>query len=536
MQYWEAFKMNWEQKYGQYFILLFLMLAAYLPVLQIGYLYHDDYYILAVNGIKTCSNHPQYISFTQELLRPVGIYFYSFLRYFFDSAVNAWAARTVLFLIAYAVAILFFYRISKVVKQNSWLPTLLTVAIMTLPSHQISVGWIAVSTNLLSELFGLMSAEVILYQSNQEKSQKIKLWRWHGRYLVAMLLFLIGLLTYPGGAFLYFLPVIFTLMVTEFTSIRSFLNRGISLSMPAVMAMGVFFALVKLTQVPSGRGALVGDIGAKINWFWNDLCVTLFKFWFPWINTDLRVIIVAIILIAGVLSIIFPKKDSSRHVLVAKGISLFAGIIVGMAPFLFLAESRSSFHIMVFGQSYLVLLFFFSIQKILTVLHHFLSDFLSKILKNYAWIIPSPSKVCFGLFLIITISSTVASHQNLETNLAIPNVVETAYIKKRISVLDPNKPAHIHFVRPAIQSPMAEWSYSDEFGHPTSIYPQDVPFLMISVTRALKIYPNWKITTGNSRGKYDFPGLDWPPKTEASVPSGAYVIDLNEMPLKMVWH
>ena len=421
--------------------------------------------------------------------------------------------------------------------------TLAVAAIITLPSFQISVGFIAVSTNVVAGILGIAAAELTLATSTSVFLRSPV--RTTLILLAATVILILSLLTYPGGTTLYFVPFALAIATRNFKNYKFLIKDTAIYSTPMIISMASFFIYTKIFMETSWRADLTVDYAAKLDWLWNDLGNTLFKLWLPWQGLDFRWLVIGILAIGAGLALARALLRSARAsqdrdgdsdssgpatVLALKGLVLFGAVIGSFSPFLFLGESRSSLHIMLSLQTILVALAFLAVHTSLNILAALLSK------ENASDTVAiNGAKVCMRtLTFILAVLGAVTGHHNLMNNLVLPLTVEQSYMRARMSTLNADEPRHIHVVRPPPDSYLSSFTYSDEFGRFTGIFPQDTQFVIAMAAREIGLdlsrRQGWQITSGPSPELWDFPGPTFPSEDTFPVPANAYIIDLNKIP------
>jgi hypothetical protein len=503
-------------------LLVLVAIAAYLPVTQGNYLYHDDYYLLLA-GARGCENHPQYLAYMLEYGRPLGIHIKCFYSTLFIDPVDANIPR-IITLVAIALLGLLLYRAVKRELKSESLGLLTASAIITLPPFQTGAAMIANSTHIYAGIFGLLAAELALKIASTGRPSR-------GDVLYAIggaALFIIALLIYQPGAFLYMVPVVLAILYRPALDYRTSIRRAFVALFPAVI--GTCFYFIWFVQLKSGRGLGVDPMG-KLDWFMTDVLPNITSFWSLAPIPTSTVVFVVFLLSVGVLNLLWHKWGTRASLVDAQpvGILLLKGLFATSVAFAaFLPNFAAAESIFV----YRVLI---SIQPVFFVLVvcglHQLSIILSTPANGASPHNLSVSGTLIRLLLAIVLVGGIASaHRNVSWLYVIPQTIELNYIREQLrpAITMPfAEVPNIHIVRSKVAA-LTGFRRIDEYGNMTTSFAQDAPWIVLGALRGLG-YSGIavKVTSGPDTEIYDFPDLGWPPSRTMPIPEGSIVIDMN---------
>lgn len=515
--------------------------AAYLPVLQGNYLFHDDYYLLLVGG--SCRNHPQYGAYVHEYGRPLGIFIKCFYASLFNDPSHANMARAIT-LAAIALLGLLLYQAVKRELRSGSLGVLTASAIITLPPFQVSASMFAVSTSIYAGLCGLLAAEQALKIDSMTRLSRGDVLHIIG----GVALFTVALLIYQPGAFLYMVPVALRLLYRSDPDYKALVRRAFTALLPAAIGACLYF--VWFSSSGSNRGSVVRDPLGKLHWFVTDVLPNVFSFWSLTPRVAGGVVFAVSLLSVSVLNILWrsrrarisPDDAQPIGVLALKGVIVAGMTVAAFLPNLVADEDLSTYHILI------------ALQPIVFVLGvcglHQLSVLFSAPVDSTRLSTWTVSGILIRLVLVMAVGTGVATaHQNVNWLYVIPQTIELNYIREqlRAAIFTPvttrsangavalsfEAVPHIHVVRPVGSLLTGMLRNRDEFGIMTSFFPQDVPWLVLAAMRELgfsSYTPSTKVTTGLDAVSFDSPEfMVHPAGRRMPVPEGSIVIDMNQI-------
>ena len=505
-------------------IMLLAAFAAYLPVTQGNYVYHDDYYLFLVKG--RVQNHPQYIGYMKHYGRPVAIYIKCFLSTFFETVEEANVVRA---FTVVAIAVLGFLLIKNLQPYvKTWHAIFLAILVFTLPPFQPTAAMIANSTHVYAAI-AVTAAALIMSTMLRRKAGIIAL--CFG-ILLATGMFVAALLTYQPAAFFYLTAICLFVIYHKFDDIKSFVRSFIVILAPVIIATFIYSIYVK--SLSPERTGLVSDIGEKLAWLWHPVLPTVLSFWFlRTVNTGMYIfgILLVVLLLRKLLPRFVCKELSSQEpasrsqwpVSVARILGI---IFIGCLSFLpnLVAEQSILFRrILIALQPFALLVSFAIIKEILTCRTNQCK--MSQSCKIFV------SKTITVLLFVVAMFSIYSANHNVMNYYVVPQTVEVAYLRKQLATLQTDRTHRIHIVRPRLPY-LSAYSTNDEFGVPTTIFPQDGAWIVMAICQELGIpFDRDKQTNGPNQQQYDYPG-DWPPKTLRPVPQDAFIIDMNRINLQ----
>jgi|GEM_PF-6634173 len=516
-------------------LLILVAVAAYLPVTQGNYLYHDDYFLFLV-GDRGCGNHPQYIAYMQEYGRPLGIQIKCFYSTLFIDPLDANIPRTIT-LAAIALLGLLLYRAIKRELKSESLGLLTASAIITLPPFQTAAAMIANSTHIYAGIFGLLAAELALKIASTGRPSL-------GDTLYAIggaMLFIIALLIYQPGAFLYMVPVVLAILYRPALDYRTSIKRAFAALFPAVIGTCLYF--IWFAQLESNRGNISINPMGKFHWFSTEVLPNTFSFWSLTPTAADAVVFMVFLFSVSVLNMLWHKGRARIPPADVQpvGVSLLKGIfVIGVAFAAFLpnlAAAESTF-------VYRVLIAFQPMVFVLGVCGlHQLSIILSTPANGASPRNWGASGTLIRLLLaIVLVGGITSAHRNVSWLYVIPQTIELNYIREQLrpAITMPfAEVPNIHIVRPKGAFLTGTNSHvgisKDEFGTMSSEFTQDAPWIVLGALRGLG-YSGYsvKATSGPDAENYDFPDLDWPPSRTMPVPEGSIVIDMNGIDIRSI--
>ncbi len=526
-------------------LIFFVTLATYLPVILGDYLYHDDYYLLAVGG-RSCRNHPQYIGYLTEYGRPLGIYIKCIYSTFIDIPFNANIPRGITLVAIAFLGLLLFLVIKREVRSLS-IGLLVAAIAITFPPFQTSAAMIANSTHIYAAIFGLLAgAQSLKINLSAELIKNI----FHATISTA--LFIIALLIYQPGAFLYATPIALAILCRPSISNKHVINQVFTALIPMLIAM--LFYLTWFFSLGSKRGGVETNPATKLNWFLNDVLPNVFSFGsLTPVSSGTLVSVLLLLLLGGITlwhlrrrNNFFEDSPTLFSVFILKIISVFFLALIAYLPNLAASESDFVFRSLIAFQPTVFIILVCSIYKFL-LLNSFSINFKFNKQINLIFL--------FKLTLAITlIAGIISAHKNVAWLYVVPQTIELNYVKEtlrtatnmklifeskctscNLDTLATDTIPNIHVVRPKDESLLTGFAIKDEFGAMSSQFFQDTPFLVLGALRGLGfIGHHVKVTTGTDSATYDFPNLDLPPSRKLPVPEGSIVIDMNKIGIKFI--
>lgn len=521
--------------------------AIYLPVVQGNYLYHDDYYLMAVGPGGECFQHPQYPAYLYDYYRPVGIHIKCLYSHMFSEPRGANVARGLTLLAIGAVG-WFVHGLLKRLSAPA-VPAILTaILVVTLPPFQTAAAMIANATHVYGMLLGMAGGCVALkavgdqleiQDSGGAYSASRKAWLLLG----SMILFLIAAATYQLSAYAFLFPLMLATVFSRAPVRR--LIRALVVAGSALVAGSILYFIATrilraagagILEHPSNRGEISFDLGSKIEWVMHELLPRSFAFWSIEPSLILTSVAVMTGLIVATLYVLLGGEGwrgiPGRERFQGAGermirLLLVTVMLLGtMAPQLVIAKPEFFYRTLISFQPGLVLwVFSLSVAIILG----------TRVRMNVSTgAEPRTVLIRGGLSLVLLAGVAVGgfmAHESVLNRYVLPQTLELNWLKNQVASKKFRSGDHVHIVRP--RTFLVGRTFKDEFGPMTTVFAQDIPFVMMAVTRQI---PGWdpsvqlKISSGPDAKNYDFP-VDWPLNRKLPVPARAHVIDMNKIGL-----
>jgi hypothetical protein len=539
-------------------VLLLTIFAAYLPVIQGNYLYHDDnfllrdgvglfgkwpyhfYYLFSSVGNAAydlsckrggaCSEHPQYIAYTRHYGRPLGIYIKCFYASLICNQLDANFARCITLLAIWVLGMIICSQVATYLGSDA-LGVAVSICIITLPPFQTASAMIANATHIFAGILGLLAGKSALsFDRNPDAPWYVSL----GLALFSLCLFLCGLLVYQPGAFLYMFPITLAFMKGQYPSASVTALRASKLLLPAIGGT-IIYAIYLTLFISLDRGGLAFSVTQKAGWMFNEVIPHALAFWSlsqNWLGFLILLSLLLASLVARWMARLFGKpfftENSSVTVLGLK-VSMVAGIsVASYLPNLIAAENVFVFRTLIAFQPVLLVIMIFLLKDVVAAVAQ-----LRAVRKDVKFIDTISSDVVVCFLIPLAAIGVFTAHYNVMNYYVVPQSIELSYVRQKLSHVDFSNTKLIHIVRPK-GSLLTGQCIKDEMGCMTTQNPQDIDFLVLGAMRQLgdKDTSMIRVTSGRTRNAYDFPGLDWPPSRDKPVDPGAFIIDMNGLCLK----
>ena len=501
-------------------ILTAIIFFTYLPTIMTDYLYHDDYFLLLVNNITKCQNHPQFADYIINTVRPLGIIIKCFNGSIVNDIASGVFARSVslIFLIIFSTLIYFnlvYHRINFIVSAS------ISLLIITLPPYQISIAMLANSTSIYGSIISFLTGWLITYYLSKRGYDNTLLSL--KEILLSSLLLTISLMIYQPSAFIYFLPIMIYLFKQNQPILKK-MNISFFTILPVFIASISYIILRNIIQFYLGdfiknfyAGSEISiDPINKISWVINDLFPFALSFWFINSKSSLIQIITILcltIIFIYLLNLKFTSYKEQNSLFLFKNkifnVTYFIGaLFVSISPFLIIESNNILYRTNVSFQSCLLF------GLLLMLISNF--EKVSKIIKNF-----------FNLCLIfVTSISVIIAQNNVYLGYTLPQSIEISFIKEKLKQLNnqEDKFLNLHYIRTINPFTL---THQDEFANFTSSFPQDVQLLHLGILKELNKnnynINDKKIITIQNELSYDFLDIWSLEGTTKKLPKNVYI-------------
>jgi hypothetical protein len=477
--------MHLLKKTGSPFLVLLIVLSViYWPVLVFDYAYHDDY----VYFVREAYQFQDWVFFDGEFSN--GRYLTSYLQNGLGYVVNR--VSDLSFLRFFSVIILSLigticFQMIHAVFQNRIHSILAIVSLLTLAPFQVYVSWSMSVGKIPAILFASLAMAVMWHAENQAVYLKAKI---HLYRILALLLMLCALSTYQPGAMFYWSLLILVMMIhrkeayAPTTSLRMdpFFLIG-------MVSMGLYFLIVSLLKETFGKHTntlynpyeISFDIREKISWFIQEPLLNAIHLWnierslsFTWL----------VILVIGIGIMCYLRQHKKSLTLQPPGKAALFNLIIhallvvvlmllSFSPNL-LARGEAAFYRCCVGLSSAILI------TVLWSLKHITDIFPAKI-KNL---------LLLGILLLMSLYGIIQAQQQMINLRIMPSQAELSLLKGQLRYADLERIDHIHFLQ-ADPKWYASIKRYDEFGVPSTHYPQDLPLMLKCALREIGQEPRF---------------------------------------------
>lgn len=455
------------------FSILFILFAAYFPVISTDYIFHDDVYYFGGWDKESCRSFSQYQTYFYGIARPVGGLIKCFYGLSFDTIPQAKYVRffNVLLLTVFATM---FYRWLRYCKFKQFISYAIAVLTVLMASYQVTIVQITNAHHLSAALLALiaikLSTDAIFTAENINRK----------KLLISFVVMAFSILTYPPAAMMYwtFMAIYFFTNVKkiDFSSVKKLFLQ----SLPVVFSM-VVPILWGMKYGKDGRSTIDLNLVEKFKWLFQEIIPISASYWDAYAPACFLYISLAIILSALVVSVINNRNNLSREFLVQGLVKIsfgFAFLVMTFSPMLILSKYILPHRIFIAMSSLALFYVIFS----LSIVANFLSK--SAEVKEVA------AKVLMSLALLFAvgtanynISKYYVRHSNLTYN----------FFKYEVSNIDWKNPeTKVHVVLSRIPY-QADKYRIDEFGIPTTYWKDDVLPLIMAISNELKLNLDYKV-------------------------------------------
>ncbi len=509
-------------------VMALIVMAAFLPVVQGNYVYHDDYYDFSVG--KSVETHPQYKAYTENYGRPLGIRIKYWYARSMEIARDANLARGVT-LCAIALLGLMLYGSVRPYVAGMAEGLLLVAMVITLPPFQTPAAMLANATHIYAALLGGLAGLVML---GVLRDRLWILWRILGAIAAAVMMYY-GLQIYQPAVFFYLPVVCFFLLYREFNTLRSLIWRFALAVAPLLVASAAYF--VYLQTLPTERAKPAGDIVGKLAWFWQTVLPTVFSFWSLhttrlWMKVfGVLLAVLAALRIISVWRALRRKEvdqaSAGRVLLIdlVRVVGIAALGILSYLPNLAAHEQALYYRTLIAVQPFALLVFYAAARAVIRRIGALLGPADHGIFAR---------GLNFTATAVLLLAACLAAgigvftaHYNIMNYYVVPQTIELGYLRQQFSQLDPTRRHHVHIVRPKI--PYLVWrNWEDEYGVPSTLFPQDIGHIVAALNREFSMsLPIDTVTNGPSATECDFSPENPSVRTSLPVPKDAVIIDMN---------
>lgn len=439
---------------------LIIIIVVYAPVIQIGFLYLDDYghFKYTANTDSFLKEYSEYIPggrFGQ------GFIIYSALKYVkpLESIESTKTIRLVS-IIGLALFATVMYAIFKLCRFRADHAFLISTSICMLPSFQVDVSWIEFIPAICSLLFTSLSVLLlfnVIFANEKRTYTSIRL-------STALVLYVVALSMYQPSAMMYWaFGVILLFTVNDYNIFKKEWHPFLRYLFFGLISIAVYY-LVFVKILPSfmnlefcgrDRASLITlyDIPRKLGWFLTSAFKNAVNLWNIYPTYKFAIFIgttTFIGIVCGQLQEIKERRTSlSRHF--QKYFIILCLIILSYLPNLIVRESWAGYRTIISLTTTVYLLFCFGIINIVEFFN-FLPDFSEKLRKTAITI----------SLTIITIVSAVLAYNNVK-DFAMLQSNELKYVK---NVIQEYRQSH-QLLKIYVRRPISP-AGPLEFGRPTT--------------------------------------------------------------------
>lgn len=458
-----------KQHYGDLlgFGLIFgFLLFAYTPLLQIPFVFNDDFLIFN-NPIKTCSDHPQFYYFFL-IGRPVFPFLACPFWISIQSVADLAPARFVN-LFTLSISAFMFFNWLKKNNFSLWPALLLSIIIFSSPTFHTQV--------VLANSFPHMVAILLSLLCGIQLCKWLEDGKRHRLFAATIFLFL-PLCIHPCVA-MFIWPVIFVYVYNHKSESRK--TFYVLSWFFVVCCMYFFFAKFMNTIAPrffyvtreivGGHEVVVADDLSQCWYKFRHLCLAALNLWAVVPQAWILLSTVALLLTAVVIKSVQCIRSQGQCLIINNGFLLLT-VPLSLLPILSAQHNALSYRMISGLTAIMILVLFLALRKTLEVLP------VDKL--------RSPA-LTFVIFILAMVYVGQA-RLNITSYLAVPAHKEIEYAKKQLQHIHINQIDTIHVIRPE----KANWLSSrllgiDEFGLLSSSMPQNSKGLIRCAMNELQV-------------------------------------------------
>ncbi|MBM3282678.1 hypothetical protein FJY90_00355 [Candidatus Gottesmanbacteria bacterium] len=435
------------------------VMAAYLPVIQGHYMYHDDYYRFAMDKWKLWT-HPQFIGYVKEYGRPLGIIVKGAYFSLIDNVNEANYVRFINLLMTSILAFLIYLWLKKINMKDT-IAGLFSIMVITLPPFQTPAAMIANHHHIISAILSSIAFILAFRYANREHIN-IDL-RFIKYSISIVLLLLLALLTYQPAAMFYWSMLLMLFLSEEYEKFRKSLSSIMYLFFVPLIAIGIYS--IYINSLSSERAAISMNVSEKTKWFYDPVLIEVLNFWNIFPQSSIAFICVFIIALATILVLIDRVKmkdgwgrNKNNRSFLFRATLIILSVILSFLPNLLARENAASYRIYIAISLSFLAIVFFSLRKIFLYLR------LSRL---------------FVLFVIMfCFLGIYIAHYNVMNYYVNQKTNEFTYIRKSLQRMDLGRNKIVYLVQPTSSSPLFCGEYRDEFGVLTTKFRQDIRWII----------------------------------------------------------
>ncbi len=425
-------------------VLLGILCLCYLPVLITPYALSDDYAVLAAFRFGVGASFERQFRFSGG--RPV-LAFLADL--FFRFVPNIGGLRYVRLLSLIFVALLAWsiYQAAKSTGHARRAGFLVAVIVVTLPPFQILMSWAANASYFLAAL----TAGAALYGAEWALRTPTPSHKW-GLVAASILLMLLAITNFQPGAMFFWVFAVLVMFKPSATAISA-VRRLLWYSGIAAAGLVLGFVVYKLGMLKYGylaspmRSQLSSDPLAKANWFvhWplRD-ALNLIK-----LNPSSGVAIGVAVFVSAGLVLYFQGEPGER---LCKYVLALVVVPLSYLPNLVVAEDWSSYRTQIALAPLILVYFFFALCGYTRLLQRRAAE-----------------QVLIAVLSLSAVTSVLVAAHNVQTYLAIPQMIELTLMRSQITSGDLAVARSIYII--GAHDSIAPPERYDEFGVPFSAAP-----------------------------------------------------------------
>lgn len=447
-----------------FFPMLALLCAVYSPVLTLRYAHHDDY-----RFFESISDRDGFHPFmlTDTLLGRITNAFMEQGLYHVINLIGDLNAVRFLAILFFAIGGTL---VAMVLARGgfSWIEAFLMAGIIfTLPPFQVLAAYAAAASKILALIFSASAAWIALAVPTEGTYIK----RFASRQIgLAVFLLFLAFTIYQSLATYFFVMVLiyFVFPADEDSSIRE--RRFEHLAVVGLAGLGVYFLYLKSFEgfaarfIPQDLSyspyAMNFDLIANLTWFAREPLFNALNIWEIFPNTRNVVFVCSIIVVAS-----FIRLGMFLQIRGGKGsgklyfkMMLYVGVIgalliLSFLPNLLAAHKVAFYRCCAALTSMLVIFLFWAIRECVSLVPP----------AQRKWVFP-------GILFLLMIYGTVQARANIMEYRIIPSQTEYEFIYKALERVELKRISRLDFIVPQEADLKSRY---DEFGVPTSFFPQD---------------------------------------------------------------
>lgn len=470
-----------------------ILILTYFPVVQINYLYMEDY--VFINTMKEHSLHRELMDWTGD-----GLPLYAIFTYAVSYAKSANLIR-LLSIIGLGLLAYLIYTILKMYRVKTEHAFLISVLVCTLPSFQIITAWLSCAPYLysaiLSAIAGLLSLKVV---TKKITGRSIPV----ASFLIIIFLLVIAMFMYQPSAMFYWAVGIIPLSVLKDEDfIEKWYMRFIIYISIGLISVVVYFFSIKILHFFlhvgfPGRGELIEltKIPMKLKWFFFCPLNYALNLWniFPTYKwASIVGIIIIVMFLSKILQVLKKEKRANLLWNHFQRLFLITGILLlCYLPNLVVTDTTPAYRTLASLTTAICFLFYFGFVNIL--------DFF-KFIPGYS--ADLKDKAVTISLIILALIATYQAHNNVN-DFATLQAKDFKYVKSAISefgVSNLSRVSEIYVRRPDEKRIIERGFLYDEFGISTTSHPWGPRNVVRRALYELGIKADIKIT----QGAYDEP-------------------------------